>query len=231
MIGLDGPPQTKINVGEYFDTFRRTPMNDWHVENKADFENVGQWKRAWYYPVSGESMHEAVQRESIAARESAGILDASTLGKIDIQGSDASEFLNRVYTNAWSKLAIGKCRYGLMLNEDGMVFIGTSKGIISYKGQATEPKKTNKDIFVYPNPVTRGYDGPIAIKNLVEDANVKITDVNGNLVYETFADGGQAIWDGANFNGEKVKTGYYLVFASNDDGSETVVAKILIVGK
>jgi len=119
----------------------------------------------------------------------------------------------------------------ITINEDGMVFIGTSKGIISYKGQATEPKKTNKDIFVYPNPVTRGYDGPIAIKNLVEDANVKITDVNGNLVYETFADGGQAIWDGANFNGEKVKTGYYLVFASNDDGSETVVAKILIVGK
>ena len=67
-------------------------------------------------------MHQAVQRESKAARESAGILDASTLGKIDIQGSDASEFLNRVYTNAWSKLAIGKCRYGLMLNEDGMVY-------------------------------------------------------------------------------------------------------------
>jgi sarcosine oxidase subunit alpha len=97
-------------------------MNDWHIENKAEFENVGQWKRAWYYPVNGESMHEAVQRESIAARESAGILDASTLGKIDIQGSDASEFLNRVYTNAWSKLGIGKCRYGLMLNEDGMVY-------------------------------------------------------------------------------------------------------------
>lgn len=119
----------------------------------------------------------------------------------------------------------------ITINEDGMVFIGTSKGIISYKGQATEPKKTNKDIFVYPNPVTKGYDGPIAIKNLVEDANVKITDISGNLVYETFADGGQAIWNGANFNGEKVRTGYYLVFASNDDGSETVVAKILIVGK
>jgi len=67
-------------------------------------------------------MYQAVQRESKAARDSAGILDASTLGKIDIQGTDASEFLNRVYTNAWSKLAIGKCRYGLMLNEDGMVY-------------------------------------------------------------------------------------------------------------
>ncbi len=124
------PPYTPLtfgtivgrNVGEYFDIFRKTPIHDWHVENKAEFENVGQWKRAWFYPKEGENMHDAVQRESKAARDSAGILDASTLGKIDIQGTDASEFLNRVYTNAWSKLAIGKCRYGLMLNEDGMVY-------------------------------------------------------------------------------------------------------------
>ena len=124
------PPYTPLtfgtivgrNIGEYFDIFRKTPIHDWHVNNKAEFENVGQWKRAWYYPKENEDMHQAVQRESRAARESAGILDASTLGKIDIQGTDASEFLNRIYTNAWSKLAIGKCRYGLMLNEDGMVY-------------------------------------------------------------------------------------------------------------
>ena len=124
------PPYTPLtfgtivgrNVGEYFDIFRKTPMHEWHFKNKAEFENVGQWKRAWYYPKNNENMFEAVQRESKAARESAGILDASTLGKIDIQGTDASEFLNRVYTNAWSKLAVGKCRYGLMLNEDGMVY-------------------------------------------------------------------------------------------------------------
>ncbi len=124
------PPYTPLtfgtivgrNVGEYFDIFRRTPIHDWHVKNNAEFENVGQWKRAWYYPKDGENMYEAVQRESKAARDSAGILDASTLGKIDIQGTDASEFLNRVYTNAWSKLSVGKCRYGLMLNEDGMVY-------------------------------------------------------------------------------------------------------------
>ena len=124
------PPYTPLtfgaivgrNVGEFFDITRKTPIHDWHVGHKAEFENVGQWKRAWYYPVENESMHEAVQRESKAARDSAGILDASTLGKIDIQGSDSSEFLNRVYTNSWSKLEIGKCRYGLMLNEDGMVY-------------------------------------------------------------------------------------------------------------
>ena len=124
------PPYTPLtfgtivgrSVGEYFDIFRKTPIHDWHEKKNAEFENVGQWKRAWYYPKDNESMHQAVQRESKAARESVGILDASTLGKIDIQGTDASEFLNRVYTNAWSKLAVGKCRYGLMLNEDGMVY-------------------------------------------------------------------------------------------------------------
>ena len=124
------PPYTPLtfgaivgrNVGKFFDITRKTPMHDWHVKNNAEFENVGQWKRAWYYPIKNETMYEAVQRESKAARDSAGILDASTLGKIDIQGSDTSEFLNRVYTNAWSKLEIGKCRYGLMLNEDGMVY-------------------------------------------------------------------------------------------------------------
>ncbi len=124
------PPYTPLtfgtivgrNVGQFFDVFRKTPMHDWHVDNNAKFENVGQWKRAWYYPKDGESMHDTVQRESKAARKSSGILDASTLGKIDIQGTDANEFLNRVYTNAWSKLQVGKCRYGLMLNEDGMVY-------------------------------------------------------------------------------------------------------------
>ena len=124
------PPYTPLtfgalvgrNVGEFFDIKRKTSIHDWHVKNNAEFENVGQWKRPWYYPKKSESMYEAVQRESKAARESAGILDASTLGKIDIQGTDASEFLNRVYTNAWSKLDVGRCRYGLMLNEDGMVY-------------------------------------------------------------------------------------------------------------
>ncbi|MFL2853438.1 MAG: sarcosine oxidase subunit alpha family protein [Candidatus Pelagibacter sp.] len=124
------PPYTPLtfgtmvgrNVGQFFDVFRKTPMHDWHIDNNAKFENVGQWKRAWYYPKDGERMYDAVQRESKAAREYSGILDASTLGKIDIQGTDANEFLNRVYTNAWSKLQIGKCRYGLMLNEDGMVY-------------------------------------------------------------------------------------------------------------
>ena len=109
------------HVKEFFDVERTTPMHQWHLDNKAKFEDVGQWKRAWYYPINNEDMHQAVNREVKATRNGIGILDASTLGKIDIKGRDASEFLNRVYTNSWSKLGIGKCRYGLMLGDDGMV--------------------------------------------------------------------------------------------------------------
>jgi len=109
------------HVKEFFDVERTTPIHQWHIDNKAKFEDVGQWKRAWYFPKAGEDMHQAVNREVKTTREGIGILDASTLGKIDIKGRDCSEFLNRVYTNAWSKLDIGKCRYGLMLGDDGMV--------------------------------------------------------------------------------------------------------------
>ncbi|MGE0634890.1 MAG: T9SS type A sorting domain-containing protein [Bacteroidia bacterium] len=111
----------------------------------------------------------------------------------------------------------------------GEVFIGTQKGIISYKGTATEGGEIFNDVYAYPNPVHSGYDGPIAIKGLVKDADVKITDVSGNLVYATTANGGQAVWNGKKFDGEKVATGVYLVFASNEDGSQTHITKILVV--
>ncbi|MGP1256345.1 MAG: sarcosine oxidase subunit alpha family protein [Kiloniellales bacterium] len=109
------------DVDDLLDPIRATPMQTWHKANGAVFEDVGQWKRPWYFPKPGEDMEAAVQRECKAVRDSLGLLDASTLGKIDIQGPDAAVFLNRVYSNAWSKLAVGKCRYGLMLGEDGMV--------------------------------------------------------------------------------------------------------------
>ena len=109
------------HTGVLFDPKRFTPMHRWHIEHGAKFENVGQWKRPWYFPRDGETMQDTLNRECIATRTSVGILDASTLGKIDIQGTDAREFLGRVYTNAWAKLAPGRCRYGLMCGEDGMV--------------------------------------------------------------------------------------------------------------
>lgn len=109
------------HVGEHFTPRRTTPMHEWHSRQNPIFEPVGDWLRARAYPKPGESFEQAVQRESLAARTSAGILDASTLGKIDIRGKDAAVFLNRVYTNAWKGLKVGHCRYGLMLGEDGMV--------------------------------------------------------------------------------------------------------------
>ncbi|MGO3739298.1 MAG: sarcosine oxidase subunit alpha [Marinomonas foliarum] len=110
------------DCGALFDPERYSAMHKWHLEHGAKFEDVGQWKRPWYFPKAGESMQQSLDRECLATRESIGILDASTLGKIDIQGKDAREFLGRIYSNAWAKLPVGKCRYGLMLKEDGMVF-------------------------------------------------------------------------------------------------------------
>ncbi|SDL23887.1 sarcosine oxidase subunit alpha [Modicisalibacter muralis] len=110
---------------ELFDPERYTSLHEWHIKHGAEFEDVGQWKRPWYFPqtVNGkpETMHEAVARECRAVREKVGILDATTLGKIDIQGKDAREFLGRVYTNKWEKLAVGRVRYGLMCKDDGML--------------------------------------------------------------------------------------------------------------
>ena len=108
-------------VGELFDPVRKTAIHEWHVEAGAEFENVGQWKRPWYYPRPGESMDDAVNRECVAVRTSVGVLDASTLGKIDIKGPDAARFLDRVYINGWRRLRVGRCRYGFMLGEDGMI--------------------------------------------------------------------------------------------------------------
>ena len=109
------------NIGQLFDPVRKTPMHQWHEEHGAKFENVGQWMRPWYYPQAGESMEDTVRRECRAARTNVAMVDQSTLGKIDVRGPDAATFLNRVYANAWTRLGIGRCRYGLMLGEDGMV--------------------------------------------------------------------------------------------------------------
>ena len=107
--------------GDTFEPRRYTAMHAAHVAHGAEFEPVGQWMRAWFFPKPGEDMHAAVARECLAARRGVAMMDASTLGKIDIRGKDVRDFLNRVYANAWAQLAPGKCRYGLMLDENGMV--------------------------------------------------------------------------------------------------------------
>ena len=109
-------------VGDLYDAARVTNIHPWHVKHGALFEDVGQWKRPWYYPQVGEDMEAAVARECRAARESVAFMDATTLGKIEVKGADAAEFLNRVYTNGFLKLPVGKARYGIMCTPDGMVF-------------------------------------------------------------------------------------------------------------
>ena len=111
-----------LDVGDLLDPERRTPMHDWHVRHGAEWENVGRWLRPWYYPRPGETMQQAVRRECLAVRRGVGLLDASTLGKVDIQGPDAAEFLHRIYTGAFRRLGVRRCRYGLMLREDGTIF-------------------------------------------------------------------------------------------------------------
>jgi len=114
-------------------------------------------------------------------------------------------------------------------NTTGEVFFATDKGLVSYRNDATEGLTTFNQPYAFPNPVSNGYEGVISLIGLVRNAHVKITDISGNLVYETIANGGMATWNGKDFQGNKVHTGIYLAFCSNDDGSETKVVKILII--
>lgn len=111
----------------------------------------------------------------------------------------------------------------------GEVFFATDLGLVSYGGTAVEGGDKNEDVYAFPNPVRPDYSGPVAIRGLVKDADVKITDIRGNVVFTTKALGGQAVWDGNTFAGNRAATGVYLVFISNEDGTETAITKILFV--
>ncbi|HSG94942.1 MAG TPA: sarcosine oxidase subunit alpha family protein [Afifellaceae bacterium] len=109
-------------TGRHFQPLRRTPMHDWHENAGAEMINVGQWQRPRVYRRPGEGVEDATIREARAVRSSLGITDISTLGKIDIQGPDAATFLDRVFTNTFSSLPVGKARYGLVLRDDGFLY-------------------------------------------------------------------------------------------------------------
>jgi sarcosine oxidase subunit alpha len=124
------PPYTPVtmgnfagpDVGRHFEPIRRTAMHDWHEAAGAQFIEAGLWLRPSTYLRAGESAREAIAREVLATRNNVGLVDVSTLGKIDVEGPDAAVFLDRVYSNTYSTLAIGRARYGLMLRDDGMVY-------------------------------------------------------------------------------------------------------------
>ncbi|MCK7613666.1 sarcosine oxidase subunit alpha family protein [Roseibium sediminicola] len=123
------PPYTPVaisalsgrNVARHFKPLRRTPLHDWNLRYGATMTEAGLWHRPWYFARQGETIAEAYVREAATVRETVGICDVSSLGKIAVQGPDAAEFLNRVYTNGFAKLPVGKARYGIMLRDDGMV--------------------------------------------------------------------------------------------------------------
>ena len=110
------------NISKHYKAKRLTPMHDWHMRNGAEMIEAGLWYRPRVYKKPGETMEEAYVREARAVRNSVGIIDVTSLGKIDVQGPDAAEFLNRVYANAFLKIPVGKARYGVMLREDGYIF-------------------------------------------------------------------------------------------------------------
>jgi hypothetical protein len=111
----------------------------------------------------------------------------------------------------------------------GEVFFGTEKGIISFMGDASESLDNFNKVEIFPNPVRPDFTGSVSIRGLVNKATVKITDISGKLVYETISNGGFASWDGRNFNGKRVSTGVYLIFAASKDGEQTHVGKILFI--
>ncbi|MCP1200804.1 sarcosine oxidase subunit alpha [Notoacmeibacter sp. MSK16QG-6] len=139
--------------GDHFDVTRKTPIDGWAEENGAVFEPVSLWRRARYFPQPGEDMDAAVSRECRATRKSLGMFDASTLGKIEVVGPDAVEFMNRMYTNPWTKLAPGRTRYGLLLGDDGFI---RDDGVI---GRLTE------DRF----HITTTTGGAARVLNMMED--------------------------------------------------------------
>lgn len=149
-------------------------------------------------------------------------------GGLFLISEDGTEMINSfttenspIFSNTINALAIHP--------KTGEVYVGTDKGIMGYKGEATEPNDRFQGVYAYPNPVRPEYEGKIAIKGLTNNSDVKITDASGNLVASTTSLGGQAIWDGKTLSGERVATGIYYVFIVTEDGSDKIATKLLFV--
>jgi len=153
------------------------------------------------------------------ATQSSGAFLVSENGKTEIHHFD--KYNSPLISNTINDITINP--------QSGEVFFLTDKGIMSFRGEATESGDTFGDVYVFPNPVRPDYEGKITVTGLAANVNIKFTDISGNVVFETRALGGQAVWNGKTFNGRKVNTGVYLIFCSNDDGSETFVTKLLFI--
>jgi ligand-binding sensor domain-containing protein len=114
-------------------------------------------------------------------------------------------------------------------NKSGDVWFGTARGVQSVRGDAVQGEEKFKNVYTFPNPVKRDFSGNVTIMGLMGNSQIKITDISGNLVYETESSGGQASWDLKTYNGKRVATGVYLVFCASSDGTESCVTKMLII--
>lgn len=161
---------------------------------------------------------DGANRKWIATQNS-GVFLMSDDGTKEIYHFDISN--SPLFSNDVKSIAIN--------HQTGVVYFGTSKGIIAYRGSATGAGEFFTDVYSFPNPVKPTYDGPIAIKGLVNNTIVKITDISGSLVYEMISEGGQAIWNGKNFSGQRVSSGVYMVFCASQDGTQKMVSKILFI--
>lgn len=212
-VGTDKGIKVFYNTASIFQSNGALPQTilieqDGYVQNLLEFENVTA------IAVDGAN------RKWIGTSK-AGLFLVSPDGTVEMGHFMAGN--SPLFSNEITSLAFNQ--------KTGELFIGTKNGLCSYRTNATMGVDVieKSEVYAFPNPVTSDFNGEIAIKGLTTDANVKITNSNGVLVYQTIANGGQAVWNGKNFSGEKVATGVYLVFSSNEDGSEKVVTKILFV--
>lgn len=175
--------------------------------------------------------HPLLEKETITAiavdganrkwfgTKTSGVFLTSADGETEIEHFDSEN--SPLPNNEIKDIAINQ--------QTGEVFIATSAGLISYMGEAITGNDEFSDVYVYPNPVRETHQGPIVVKGLVDDTDVKITDISGNLVFKTTSLGGQAIWDGKNLNGNRCKTGVYLIFMTDPSGEKTKITKLLFI--
>ena len=172
------------------------------------------------YLLSGESVL------SISVDEANNLWVGTKNGVFHISNNGLTEYKHFTIDNS---PLLSNTINDIAINKYGDIFFGTDKGIISLRGIATEGKKNYSEVVVYPNPVRQGYSGLVGIKNLVTNSLVKITTVDGSFVTHLYSEGGQAVWDCTNINGEKVAPGVYLIFVNDQNGVETFATKILIM--
>lgn len=199
------------------------PNRIWDTENFYAIQPSLDLNDGLYHPLLETETVTAIAVDGANRKwlgtQNAGIYLVSADGQEEVLHFTTSN--SPLFSNNITSIAINQ--------KNGEVFIGTSEGLISYMGEAIGGLDSYENVYVYPNPVRETYDGPITVTGLIENSEVKITDVSGNLIFRTQSLGGQAIWDGRNLNGNRVKTGIYLVFCNDEQGEQTHIEKLLFI--